>query len=99
VRAAEGFVRVHEMEKILGASGCGAGVGANSKARRGKYDAGYGQGWPELCTYSPYMTVYSVISLPKIPYMYALYKVLANPSYVSSLYMYRTFGDFPAKIL
>ena len=34
--------------------------------------------------YTPYMTVYLVISLSKIPYMHRLYMVLANPIYVSS---------------
>jgi hypothetical protein len=29
--------------------------------------------------YKPYMTVYSVISLPKIPYKHRIYMVLANP--------------------
>jgi hypothetical protein len=32
--------------------------------------------------YTPYMTVYLVISLPKIPYTNRLYMVLANPTYV-----------------
>jgi hypothetical protein len=31
--------------------------------------------------YTPYMTVYLVISLPKIPYVNRIYMVLANPSY------------------
>ena len=31
--------------------------------------------------YTPYMTVYLVISLPKIPYIHRIYMVLANPSY------------------
>ena len=30
--------------------------------------------------YAPYMTVYLVISLPKIPYIHRIYMVLANPS-------------------
>jgi len=29
--------------------------------------------------YTPYMTVYIVISLPKIPYIHRIYMVLANP--------------------
>jgi len=29
--------------------------------------------------YTPYMTVYLVISLPKIPYIHRIYMVLANP--------------------
>ena len=29
--------------------------------------------------YTPYMTVYMVISLPKIPYTHCIYMVLANP--------------------
>ena len=32
--------------------------------------------------YAPYMTVYLVISLPKIPYMHRIYMVLANPTYI-----------------
>ena len=31
--------------------------------------------------YAPYMTVYLVISLPKIPYMLCIYRVLANPKH------------------
>jgi len=30
---------------------------------------------------TPYMTVYLVISLPKIPYIHRIYMVLANPIY------------------
>jgi len=30
--------------------------------------------------YTPYMTVYLMISLPKIPYIHRIYMVLANPS-------------------
>jgi hypothetical protein len=29
--------------------------------------------------YTPYMTVYLVIFLPKIPYIHRMYMVLANP--------------------
>jgi hypothetical protein len=29
--------------------------------------------------YTPYMTIYLVISLPKIPYIHRIYMVLANP--------------------
>ena len=42
----------------------------------------------ELCVglartvYTPYVTVYLVISLPKIPYMHRIYMVLANSNYV-----------------
>jgi len=32
--------------------------------------------------YTPYMTVYLVISLPKIPYIHRIYMVLANPTHV-----------------
>jgi len=32
--------------------------------------------------YTPYMTVYMVISLPKIPYIHHIYMVLANPKYL-----------------
>ena len=32
--------------------------------------------------YTPYMTVYLVISLPKLPYMHRIYMVLANPAYL-----------------
>ena len=31
--------------------------------------------------YTPYMTVYLVISLPKIPYIHRMYRVLANPTH------------------
>ena len=31
--------------------------------------------------YTPYMTVYLMISLPKIPYIHRIYMVLANPKY------------------
>jgi len=31
--------------------------------------------------YTPYMTVFLVISLPKIPYINRIYMVLANPTY------------------
>ena len=34
------------------------------------------------CIYTPYMTVYLVISLPIIPYVNRIYMVLANPIYV-----------------
>jgi hypothetical protein len=34
--------------------------------------------------YTPYMTVYLVISLPKIPYIHRIYMVLANPSYTAT---------------
>jgi hypothetical protein len=30
--------------------------------------------------YTPYITVYTVISLPKTPYIHRMYMVLANPS-------------------
>jgi len=33
--------------------------------------------------YTPYMTVYLVVSLPKIPYLHRIYMVLANLSYAS----------------
>ena len=32
--------------------------------------------------YAPYMTIYLVISLPKIPYIHRIHMVLANPKYV-----------------
>jgi len=32
--------------------------------------------------YTPYMTVYLVISLPKIPWIHRIYMVLANPIYL-----------------
>jgi hypothetical protein len=35
--------------------------------------------------YTPYMTEYLVISLPKIPYIYRIYMVLANPNHAPSL--------------
>jgi len=33
------------------------------------------------CIYTLYMTVYLVVSLPKIPYIHRIYRVLANPKY------------------
>ena len=33
--------------------------------------------------YAPYMTVYLVISLPKIPFIHRIYMVLANPTYAT----------------
>jgi len=35
--------------------------------------------------YTPYMTVYLVIPLPKIPYIHRIYMVLANPKYIQLL--------------
>jgi hypothetical protein len=35
------------------------------------------------CIYTPYMTVYLVISLPKVPYIHRIYMVLANPTHAS----------------
>jgi len=32
--------------------------------------------------YTPYMTVYLVISMPKIPYIHCIYMVLANPTFM-----------------
>ena len=43
---------------------------------------------PSICRvgqnriYTPYMNVYLVISLPKIPYIHRIYMVLANPKYM-----------------
>ena len=34
--------------------------------------------------YTPYMTVYLVTSLPKIPYIHRIYMVLANPTHHAS---------------
>jgi len=34
--------------------------------------------------YTPYMTVYLVISLPKLPYIHRIYMVLANLTHVRS---------------
>jgi len=36
--------------------------------------------------YTPYMTVYLVIFLPKIPYIHRIYMVLANPKYTSIIW-------------
>ena len=41
--------------------------------------------------YTPYMTVYMVISLPKIPYTHRMYMVLANPRYAASSIWMRLF--------
>jgi hypothetical protein len=52
---------------------------------------------------APYLTVYLVISLPKVPYIHRIYMVLANPIYAvysPEPYIYavsdRIIGDFPA---
>ena len=37
-------------------------------------------------TYTPYMTVYLVISLPKMPYTHRIYMVLANPIYIHMVF-------------
>ena len=37
--------------------------------------------------YTPYMTVYSVISLPKIPYIHRIYMVLANPTHLLNSFL------------
>jgi hypothetical protein len=47
--------------------------------------------------YAPYMIVYLVISLPKIPYKHRTYMVLANPTYIQLVYDC-IFSKFPAKI-
>ena len=39
--------------------------------------------------YTPYMTVYLVISQPKIPYIHRIYMVMANPTHVSSSFYTR----------
>jgi hypothetical protein len=35
--------------------------------------------------YTPYMTIYLMISLPKIPYIHRIYMVLASPRHNSGL--------------
>jgi len=35
----------------------------------------------QIRIYTPYMTVYLVISLPKLPYIHRIYMILANPNY------------------
>jgi len=42
--------------------------------------------------YTPYMTVYLVISLPKIPYIHRIYMVLANPIYAYGSGQPQVFG-------
>ena len=37
--------------------------------------------------YTPYMTVYLVISLPHVRYMHRIYKVLANPNHEAHMRM------------
>jgi hypothetical protein len=39
-------------------------------------------------TYTPYMTVYLMISLPEIPYIHRIYMVLANPNDESAAQRY-----------
>jgi len=36
----------------------------------------------QIRVYTPYMTVYLAISLPKKPYIHRIYMVLVNPSHV-----------------
>jgi len=36
--------------------------------------------------YTPYMTVYLVISLPKLPYVNRIYMALANPTDIRCIY-------------
>jgi hypothetical protein len=57
---------------------------------------------PRICrfgqnhVYAPYMTVYLVVSLPKTPYIHHIYRVLANPTYMYTVYA-RMYGTSPAK--
>jgi len=46
--------------------------------------------------YTPYMTVYLVISLPKIPYVNRIYMVLANPSHNHIYTVYIQYAEFLA---
>ena len=39
-------------------------------------------------TYTPYMTVYLVISLPKLPYVNRIYMVLASPIHTPYMTVY-----------
>jgi hypothetical protein len=44
--------------------------------------------------YTPYMTVYLVISLPKMPYIHRIYMVLANPSHTEAVMSRYTTQEF-----
>jgi len=46
---------------------------------------GYAYGWPELYIYTV-LTVYLMISLPKISYLHRIFMVLGNPTYISCNY-------------
>jgi hypothetical protein len=50
-------------------------------------------------TYTPYMTVYLVNFLPKVPYTHRMYMVLANPIQYICTVCERVYGNFPAKFL
>jgi len=41
------------------------------------------------CIHTPHMTVFLVISLPKIPYIHRIYMVLANPNNSQILHLQR----------
>jgi len=52
--------------------------------------------------YTPYMTVYFVIFLPKIPYIYRIFMVLANPTDMnnkSNTYFFPTMVRMSAKVV
>jgi len=69
----------------VGVSGCrwgwvgvgGAGAGLEEK-KTDAYSLLFRVGQNRI--YTPYMTVYLMISLPNIPYIHRIYMVLANPN-------------------
>ena len=56
----------------------------------------YVLGWPKHTMDTPYMTVYLVISLSKIPYIHRIYMVLANPTYKWHVYALRSAWVVPS---
>jgi hypothetical protein len=50
----------------------------------------------QSCLYTPYMTVYLVIFLPKIPYIHRIDMVLANPNDESTHDILREYDNMTA---
>jgi hypothetical protein len=58
---------------------CAAGM-VHTYSRHGTHIHRVGQN----CIYTPYLTVYLVNTLPKIPYTHRIYMVLANPTHTAA---------------
>jgi hypothetical protein len=50
------------------------------------------------CIYTPYMTLYIVISLLKVPYIHRIYRVLANPTPAAIAQQYYLLGSPHSKM-